>query len=93
VGVSYVHTERTYVSIGSGDAWFSIHDILEAEHLHGRYKKKKKTPAEFLCLKTMLLSIQREAASNRCMLNIVGCYTFAEMAVVYNMCGVHREVK
>jgi hypothetical protein len=27
------------------------------------------------------------------MLNIVGDYTFVEMAVVYNMCGVHREIE
>jgi len=65
----------------------------------GVTNSKKENSAEFLCLKTMLLSIQREAttalvpASNRCMLNIVGYYTFAVMAVVYNMCGVHREIK
>lgn len=99
MGVLYAYAEITCVRIGSGSKTLGCRSttIWKPSNCIG-VTKTEKFPAEFLCLKTMLLRMQREAitalvpASSRCMLNVVGDYTFAEMAVVYNMCGVHREI-
>jgi hypothetical protein len=98
VGVLYACTERTCVSTGSKSPGFRSTTFWNRAIALALINLKK-FPAEFLCLKTLLLSIQREEttalvhASNRYMVNIVGDCTFAEMAIVYNICGVHRDIK